>query len=278
MLKQARETKGLSLETVHASTKIPMDILRALEEGYTVRTLTPFYYRGFVKIYAQYLGVDLAVVLGDYHPPTIPSTSQKTVRQSGFEMQSRLLHKQEKIQSIVKVIAFLLAFFVVVKVFGFLIHTIKNRSARAPKPMALAGREDKSRKEPPAVSPTKKVIAQDPSTTKATLPQAPSVPVVTVSGSADKREPGSGKNINLTVRAKKDSWLRVRADERVVFQATLNKGGVETWTAVDELEISGRNINQLEFEFNGRLLGPLGKENREVRKVVFTKDGLSVQK
>ena len=43
LLKKVREAKGISLEVVHEHTKIPLDALRALEEGYTIRTLSPFY-------------------------------------------------------------------------------------------------------------------------------------------------------------------------------------------------------------------------------------------
>jgi len=260
ILKQAREAKGLSLQAVHAVTKIPMDILRALEEGYTVRTLTPFYYRGFVKIYAQYLGIDLTSILGDYHSEQLTTVSKAT-KQSTFEIQNRLMRKQEKIQGIVKVIVVFLVFFILFKMLGFIIHKIKSRSVRTAQVTAVPAREDKPKRE---------------SVPKAAV--LPVAPAGAVGVSGEKEEQKSGKKINLTVRAKKNSWLRVRADNTTVFQSTLNKGGVETWTAVDEVEISGRNINQLEFEFNGKLIGPLGRENREVRKVVFTKDGLSVQK
>jgi len=265
MLKQAREAKGLSLQAVHATTKIPMDILRALEEGYTVRTLTPFYYRGFVKIYAQYLGIDLMSILSDYHPEQVPSAvPSRAARQNVFEIQSRLMRKQEKIQGIVKVVLILLAFFFVIKVFGFIIHKIKNRPARAVPAAATVSRPEKIKKETP--------VAAHPKTS------VPSTPATVASVSDLQEEPKSGKKLNLTVRANKNSWLRVKADNATVFQSTLNKGGVETWMADNDIEISGRNINQLEFEFNGKLIGPLGRENREVRKVIFTKDGLSVQK
>jgi len=66
ILKNARESQGLSLEIVHEATKIPLDALRAIEEGYTIRMLSPFYYNGFVKMYAQYLNIDVAQVIADY--------------------------------------------------------------------------------------------------------------------------------------------------------------------------------------------------------------------
>ena len=42
VLKQAREAKGISLVAVHEATKIPLDALKAIEEGYTIRPLTSF--------------------------------------------------------------------------------------------------------------------------------------------------------------------------------------------------------------------------------------------
>src|ERR1700733_6014563 len=66
MLKTTREAKGLTLEIVHEATKIPMDALRAIEEGYSSRILSPFYYRGFIKIYAEFLGLDVAEMYKQY--------------------------------------------------------------------------------------------------------------------------------------------------------------------------------------------------------------------
>ena len=59
LLKSTREARGISLRVVHEATKIPMDVLRAIEEGYTVRTLTPFYFKGFIKMYAGYLKINV---------------------------------------------------------------------------------------------------------------------------------------------------------------------------------------------------------------------------
>src|SRR5271154_3995125 len=66
ILKDTREAKGLTLEIVHEATKIPMDALKAIEEGYSVRILSPFYYRGFIKIYAEFLGLDLQETYKQY--------------------------------------------------------------------------------------------------------------------------------------------------------------------------------------------------------------------
>jgi len=49
ILKQARESKGIPLQTVHEVTKIPLDALKAIEEGYKIRTLSDFYYSHILK-------------------------------------------------------------------------------------------------------------------------------------------------------------------------------------------------------------------------------------
>src|SRR3989338_8287361 len=82
ILKTARQEKGLSLESVYEATKIPLDVLRAIEEGYTVHTLSPFYYRGFLKIYAQYLDVDISKVIEDYKSEQLPKHTRVEVEEN----------------------------------------------------------------------------------------------------------------------------------------------------------------------------------------------------
>src|SRR5580698_3774537 len=85
ILKETREARGLTLEIVHEATKIPMDALKAIEEGYTVRILSPFYYRGFIKIYAEFLGLNVAEMYKHYgldQPPNPVVAAQQTPKPS----------------------------------------------------------------------------------------------------------------------------------------------------------------------------------------------------
>ena len=94
-----------------------------------------------------------------------------------------------------------------------------------------------------------------------------------------KPAPSAQANVvTLPVRAKKNNWLQVRADNVVVFQSAVNKGDVETWNAEDRMEISGKNLNDLDFEVNGKMIGSLGKSERLARKLIVSKDGLTVKK
>jgi hypothetical protein len=84
--------------------------------------------------------------------------------------------------------------------------------------------------------------------------------------------------VEVAVRAVKDTWIQVKADDRIVFETTLSKGSMETWDADDHIELSGRHIEQLDMEVNGRHVGSLGGGERRIRKVLITKEGLTVKK
>ena len=84
--------------------------------------------------------------------------------------------------------------------------------------------------------------------------------------------------VQVAVRAIKDTWIQVKADDKVVFEMTLSKGSMETWSADNHIELSGRNIEQLDMEVNEKHVGFLGGGERRIRKVLITKEGLTVKK
>lgn len=57
-LREARERQGLPLEGIAHSLRIPMRTLRALEDGESVSLPADVYVRGFVRQYAEVLGLD----------------------------------------------------------------------------------------------------------------------------------------------------------------------------------------------------------------------------
>lgn len=64
-LREARETRKLSIYDVAAATKIRTDHVRALEDGKYRVFAAPVYIRGFVRSYAQLLKIDTAKLMVD---------------------------------------------------------------------------------------------------------------------------------------------------------------------------------------------------------------------
>lgn len=306
ILRQTREAQGITLEIVHEATKIPMDALRAIEEGYNVRILSPFYYRAFIKKYAQYLGIPAEGILDgleeekkeskaplrrvlappveetharkDVHGPSLGQA--KSFSSADLKQKISLWLTRRRQQQIVGAIGIFLAFFVFIKVFGFVMNLFVPRG---PKPAVAKPKEPRKPKAAVAQkknTPKPKAVSSAPKTVAAVSPSPAAQP------SAESASPVPAKltetlppagPINLTVRAKRNSWLQVRSDGIVVFQSTLNKGDVENWAAESKIEISGKNVNDLEFELNGKLISSLGKSDRQARRLIVTKDGLSIK-
>ncbi|HOW34847.1 MAG TPA: DUF4115 domain-containing protein [Candidatus Omnitrophota bacterium] len=280
LLKQAREAKGISLESAHEATKIPMDVLKAIEDAYTIRTLSPFYYRGFLKMYAKFLGVELNVILDDYKPEKLPApiAAPRPVAASLPDFSSYLTAPRLRLAA--KIIAGIVIFIFAVKTINFIAHR---------KPGSANSKTEKSSSNSLRIQVKKEKSAdkrkleakgsKKAATSKTTAPAeaAVSTALTSTEKDADNRTQEAGKKVVLSVRAKKDSWLQVKADGVEVFRATLKKGTTETWNANERIELSGNDIGGLDFELNGKILGPLSRENRRSKKVIITPAGFSVK-
>ncbi len=312
------------MDAVHEGTKIPMDALRAIEEGYNVRSLSPFYLKGFIKMYAEYLGInvnDAPEEVAKYNPS---SSRPAEIRAPGFDLNqwsSKIWTRRRK-QQIVISVAVILVIFLSFKTVTFFTHRKPKAASSLPqnrKTISTAGHPEISKNSRVRSLPDRGIPSPGNAARSSERPKAAKVEkedvvalenirigeiigekkaAKTIEGKTDfpKQIPpqtvytanpsavvpaSSGKeqtpkNITLTVRSRKDSWLRVKTDGVVVFQSPLGKGAVETWVAGEQIEISGKNMHQLEFEVNGRVLGPLGRKDHHAKKIVVTKDGLSV--
>jgi len=294
ILKEAREAQGISLDTVHEMTKIPMDVLRAIEEGYTVRSLTPFYLKGFLKMYAQYLGLPVDDIVDDRKVEKLPKPLPPDRRADEISVKvDRIFTKQRK-QSIVKVAGVLLVVFCVVRVAGCVVNhkksvTKKTVVVASTAPGTVPADIQKSAKKKESVEkktpvPTPKPVKKE---EPPALPVKPQIASVTpkegveedlaVEEDAPKDKKNISQKVKLTVKAAKKGWLQVKADGNIVFQSVLEEGAAETWQAEKSIELSGKNIHNLEFEVNGKVLGGLGRADRSARRVVITKDGMTVK-
>ncbi len=306
LLKKTREAKGLSLETIHEGTKIPIDALRALEEGYTTRTLSPFYQKGFLKIYAQYLEMDLKEILGEEYMPQnvlgkkVPHDSpdeNTIVHPDQYQFQKKLEKyvTPERLLLAGKVIGVLVISLFMIKFVGCVKQHMSLQKKKAPVEKVEKINVAKDTRKPKIEKIVKESIpvVSSPKAVSQVVSSVESKPDITDAGVVDQQtESGAAlpsamssvgdqslqKSIQVSIRAKKNNWLLVKVDGAVVFQAIFKKGVTKTWSADKEIELSGKNIDQLEFEVNGKMIGVLGRDGRGAKKVVINKNGLSVKK
>lgn len=80
-LKQAREAQGLSLSEISVRTRITVRHLKALEEGAEGELPEVFYIRGFLKKYAEVVGLSPADVADAYRSAPVPTAPLPDLRQ-----------------------------------------------------------------------------------------------------------------------------------------------------------------------------------------------------
>jgi transcriptional regulator with XRE-family HTH domain len=223
-LKRARLEKSLSLDEVYKQTKIHIRVLEALEEDRAHNFLNLIYLRGFLKNYAQFLGLDSEQLLKEY------IDSQKIETPAPEVIQELEPKKPQAVNLIfvfrtVSVVALLI-------VFVFYFRFVLRR------------------------------IAQSPLQT-----QQAKVDVKVIAAPAVKRE-----DLVLQVRTKDDCWLKVKADGRVIFQKTLEKGRVERWQAKESIELRIGRPEVLYVDLNGK---PINLQKAQVkRSLLITHEGI----
>ncbi len=279
ILKAEREKRAIPLETVHETTKIPLDSLRAIEEGYRIRTLSPFYYKSFVRSYAKYLGMDADEISGmipsSRPAPVAPSVVAGKVAAAPKTVPSfrplpvlNLFARSGNTKKIRKFVQIGLIVVVCLGVLALIVGAVRKfsqRKAAAPttveQPKKMASRDSKPKAEP---------------VRKAEPPKADAPKSVRVATAPVSSQPA--KAVTLTVRAKTTVWLNVRADGMPVFQGSLTRNNHVTWEANKRIELSGRDIEQLDYEVNGKPIGKISRSGARIRKVIITPDGLSVER
>ena len=81
-LRVARHAKKVALEDVSRATKIKLDTLEKLEADEFTSLASPMYTKGFLKIYAEYLGLDSAEIVAAY------LQSQGGLRRQGLQLET----------------------------------------------------------------------------------------------------------------------------------------------------------------------------------------------
>jgi cytoskeletal protein RodZ len=82
ILREARHHKRASLEDASRATRIKMEILEQLEADEFDRLAAPAYTKGFLKLYAEYLGLDSQAMVDAY------LRSQGGLRRQGLHVET----------------------------------------------------------------------------------------------------------------------------------------------------------------------------------------------
>ncbi|MBF2046308.1 MAG: helix-turn-helix domain-containing protein [Leptolyngbya sp. IPPAS B-1204] len=228
-LRHVREEGGLSLEDVAARTLIQPRLLKAIEEGKLHQLPEPVYVQGFIRRYAEAMGLD-----GVEFAEAFPAEKSLQIASSSWKdtpaAQLRPLHLY-------------IAYIVLIMASVSLLSYIVGRSAPAPSSVNVR---------PGNSSSTQAIVPTTSPATNSSNPQGAATGSPTPRSTANRtRNAASDKPVRVDVKLTAQSWLEVETDGEVKLAEVLPEGTERTWTADKQVRIRAGNAGGVTIAHNG---------------------------
>ena len=259
ILEQKRKERGLSLEEVEQATKIRKRYLTGLErEDYTILP-DAVYARGFLKTYANYLGLDgeaLSQQLKSNRKPRRERGINYSTRpdDSDFEKPlitpSGLRGAQKRKVSTSAIVTLLVAILVLLAVIGALYFV--GRGVQVSKEGNPTSGENPPRQEQQNVADREKAPEDGPAKEAAAGSEADDEPA-----GVRRSVPPDELQILVNVR-ERPSWILIRTDGTAAYEQVARPGFSRTFEAEQRLYIKSGDAGAVTVEINGQDAGALG--------------------
>jgi len=269
-LKEERERRKISLDEISASTKISTRLLHALEDDHFELLPGGIFNKGFIRAYAQYLGLDEEQMIAEYLEASgivpIEGKSEDTTVPALAEFRAEADHNGKP-----GLQWGLFAVLLLIAALAFAVWGVYSRQT------GTAGKQH---------LPNSAVAIPSPVSSASTSSAESSRPTMTpVSTTADDGAPrliggsstpaSSPPAIVLRINAREDSWVSITADGKRVLQDTLTASAGKSVQAAKEITLRAGNIAALDLEWNGKKLPPQGSEG-DVMTLSFDANGWHV--
>jgi cytoskeleton protein RodZ len=274
LLEHKRKEQGLSLEEVEQATKIRKRYLMALErEDYEVLP-DAVYARGFLKTYANYLGLDGEALSQQLKNSTKAQRDHEPTPEGDFEKPLiapsglRSAHKRRVSNSAVAtVMVAVLALAVVIGALYFVGRGVQSTKENGP-----PSGESPPRKEQQNVAGTENA-PEDPTASKETATgdgaPADGAPADGAPAEAEQHAPQDAPPDTLRVLVnvrERPSWILIRTDGERAYKQVAEPGFSQTFEAEQRLFIKSGDAGAVWVEINGQDAGALGDSGEIVAR------------
>lgn len=257
ILREARESRGVSLDDAARVTRIGKVYLEALEQGMLHRLPDGVYAKGFLRSYATFLGLPEKEILCLFERETSPASSGETdlgaaghpsaTRRRGTFSSSRNILLTSLSLSVAAVAAVLL------------LKTPKVKEINEPPSPVVP--QVNGQLQPPASNDTAKDVNAIPAGTDQDPAGIEQVPPPVIEGSQPT-------GLVLKIKVIEDGWLDITIDEAISQHYDLKAGDLIEWKCEKGFTLDIGNSGGIEADLNGRRLKPFG-ERGEVTHVVL---------
>jgi len=245
-LRSTREEKGLSLAQVEEATKIRRAFLQALEEGSHDLLPPPVYVKGFLKSYAQFLGLDPQQVLSLYQPPEATPQMTPAPVMVDEPLEPLLLRRRWPLLVVALVIALAAAAW-----WAYPRYADRLAFLRATATPTIT-----------SILPSSTTVSPSPTPEPPTDTPAPThTATATVTPTPTLTPIGVELRLEIVGPA---TWVRVHADDKVAFTGTLETGVTRTWRANRRIVLRCGKAGAVHVTVDGQEVGPLGELDQVV--------------
>lgn len=225
LLRLLREEKGLSVEEVATKTKIQARLVNAIEEGNLEPLPEPIYIQGFLKRYANALGLD-----GKEFASVFP-TGQ------GFQMLKPIWWRDLPSARLRPIHLYFVYVVVIACAVSSLSRTVSNS------PVQATG-EDRE----------KSIIKPLP--TKLDNAKSGNFTLLSSTSTTNLGQTKGPVRVNVTLKAA--SWIQVVADGKTTFEGMLTEGTQRRWAAKEKLVVRAGNAGGVLIALNDGQAKQLG--------------------
>lgn len=285
-LSEVRQEQDRSLEDIAARTYIPLRLLKAMEAGQEKPLPEPVFVQGFIRRYADILGLD-GMELSQKFPvhvtplPTTPAVAANRafkVKAAAGESYEPLPYDEHDPTSsrAPSRLAPWMPYLVAAAVLAFggialgIVKAISSRQPdrspnavvlpKQPVPVPSVAESPKPESPEPVLSPVVVSPAAAPRTSPAPRsPEAtPSEPVERSSVTAARSPAAGNLPVNVVVNLTGESWVQVVVDGEVKAEGVLPKGTQQNWSGRREITIVAGNAGAVSVAQNGAAAKVMG--------------------
>lgn len=290
-LRAERQARGITLEQISADTRISMDMLRAIEHGNVEQLPAPVLIKGFLKAYAEKIGLDPEEVIVEY---------QNLVEEAGDHQEGiEKFHQRLQPQSSNKKLLVLVTALTLLTALIFIWYRPssvrqqstspsggKSVSPTAADRRAVKSDPDSGINQAKSAQSSKRTQAElltrpEPNSSELGGQATPAAPTgaegpkigedtVSFSGEAPQEErissPAKSPYL-LRAEAAATTWLRISTDETEEHEYLLQPGEQLTWRASSSYRLLIGNAGGIQLYLNDKPLKRLG----EIGQVVYLK-------
>jgi cytoskeleton protein RodZ len=263
-LRQEREKRKVTLDSVAKVTRITKENLEALENDEFQAISAPVFARGFLRNYATYLGLDPRELLARYESQT------DRVKISRAEEAAQPSKEKNPLFRYLLFLCILLAgaaiiYYLQKPPVPTSPASPSSRITPAPSPLSPSTAPGAPPSPPKtAASPEKAAPAGIPPGKKEQPPEKV-VAAATVPG---EKETTPNRRHTLKAVTTEKTWMRIRDDEGQVSDVLLQPKETSTWTARRQFYIIVGNAGGVELFFDGVSQGRLGKSGEVIHLVL----------